>query len=149
MTKTAQKNTQVVIFAGFSPDDIMAAIKKMAFKKRMQKRMIKIKGKNNLLMRKMLTIPTENKIVKPKPKFKTKAAENLKLNSIEKFLTVTQPKSLFASALLKVEITPDDTKTPMGGDKRNASQLDSPESSPEEKAAESARLLRQQIIFLI
>ena len=80
--------------------------------------------------------PPENKIAKiPKPKFKSKAVEKPYLNRIDKFLTPTQPlKSLFASAVFTGEVSPEDSKTP-SGDKRNASQLESPGSSPEEKAA--------------
>ena len=48
----------------------------------------------NLLMKKMLTNQL-NKIIKPRIQFKTKAAENPDLNSIEKFLTPTRPKSMF------------------------------------------------------
>ena len=37
MTRTAQKNTQVFIFSGLSPDDIEAATKKMDFKETKEK----------------------------------------------------------------------------------------------------------------
>ena len=56
------------------------------------------------------------------------------MNSIVQFLSPSRPKSLFASALLKGEIPPDETKSKTDGDKRKKSDLDSPESSPEEKA---------------
>ena len=37
ITRTAQKNTQVFIFSGLSPDDITAATKKMDFKESKEK----------------------------------------------------------------------------------------------------------------
>jgi hypothetical protein len=42
-------------------------------------------------------------------------------------------KSLFASAVHTGKVSPEEIKTP-SGDKRNASQLESPGSSPEGKA---------------
>ena len=159
MTRTAQKNTQVFIFSGLSPDDITATTRKMDFKESKEKicggpiycrawrnltptkenaeakENEKNEGEKEHINEENVDKPTENKIAKiPKPKFKSKAVENSYLNRIDKFLTPTQPlKSLFASAVFTGEVSPEDNKTP-SGDKRNASQLERPGSSPEEKA---------------
>jgi hypothetical protein len=173
MTRT-ERNTQVVIFSGLGPDDILAAVTKMDFKENKEKilgRPIYCKPMKNLTPTKEKDTekveeenvddkePTADKkdetvdkhtkatkkdenVNKPKPKLlnmtagkKPETQTPSRKNNFPIFLSSPAPKSLFATALLNGEMSPEDIATPAGGEKRDASQLspNSPQAPPKKE----------------
>ena len=119
ITRTAQRNTMVVIFSGLSPDDITTGIKNIDFKEYKEKicgRPVYCKAMRNLTPVKEKAEPKENEntedvIIKPKPTFRNKPTGNPESNSILQFLSPSRPpKSLYASAIQNGEIPLEETK---------------------------------------